>query len=271
MNRKGLIILTGAYGQTSNRLFQHVWLDSFCKEHGMRFYNPFMDDLKKVYPGLVVEPPGKLLQWIARFVGSWKIMRKLFSLNCNDENKLESYHRRAINSRLLFLYGWFFRSPETAQNYRNYYQQIFDPAIDKDNLEREFLTLDSTNSIRVAVHIRRGDYDTFEGGMYYFPDSVYIHYMQKLQDLLHNKCRFIIFSNDPGLSKEQYVQVFQERVMFSEKSVFEDYFIMSECDRIIGPPSTFSMWASYLGEVPRFEIILPDAKISLTDFSICNG
>ena len=41
---------------------------------------------------------------------------------------------------------------------------------------------------------------------------------------------------------------------------------MSLCDYIIGPPSTFSGWASFMGRVPRLQLKSRDQAVRLEDF-----
>ena len=41
---------------------------------------------------------------------------------------------------------------------------------------------------------------------------------------------------------------------------------MSLCDYILGPPSTFSGWASFMGRVPRLEIKSRDHVVRLEEF-----
>ena len=46
----------------------------------------------------------------------------------------------------------------------------------------------------------------------------------------------------------------------------EDLYALSLCDYIIGPPSTFSMWASFYGNVPLRIVTKDESKISLDQF-----
>jgi hypothetical protein len=36
--------------------------------------------------------------------------------------------------------------------------------------------------------------------------------------------------------------------------VVQDLYALADCDLICGPPSTFNMWASFYGRVPRYEL-----------------
>lgn len=43
---------------------------------------------------------------------------------------------------------------------------------------------------------------------------------------------------------------------------------MSQCDYLIGPPSTFTGWASYIGNVPLKYIESKNIDFTLEDFKI---
>ena len=43
---------------------------------------------------------------------------------------------------------------------------------------------------------------------------------------------------------------------------------MSLCDAILGPPSTFSQWASFMGRVPRLQIKSRDQIVREEDFAV---
>ena len=55
--------------------------------------------------------------------------------------------------------------------------------------------------------------------------------------------------------------------MLKERSDIEDLYALSICDYILGPPSTFSMWASFYGGVPLRFIKHSNDKIFLREFS----
>ena len=44
----------------------------------------------------------------------------------------------------------------------------------------------------------------------------------------------------------------------------EDQIILQSCDIILGPPSTFSMWASYISQIPLIKL----SSMEIKEFSI---
>ena len=100
----------------------------------------------------------------------------------------------------------------------------------------------------VAVHIRRGDYKTFLDGKYYFEDDVYLKKMEQINHLLAPvKVVFDIFSNEK-IDINNFTTL--NASFRNDNTPIGDMWGISLCDFIIGPLSTFSMWASFLKKVP---------------------
>lgn len=121
------------------------------------------------------------------------------------------------------------------------------------------------DGVTVGVHIRRGDYKSWRGGAYYYDDSTYIRVIQTLASQLRNqgvKCRFLICSNEPfdaELSEFELIRI-------PEASSMDDLCALSQCDYIVGPPSSFSQWASFYGDVPLHLLLDAREEIDLIDF-----
>jgi len=264
-----MVLLTDPYGQTSNNFFQHIHLDSFCKEKGICFFNPFLRKAYSDYPGL----KGNLLQEIMysiilglRKSGFLSLLRKKqFDID-------DPIHQAVItNNKILLCKGWLFRSFDTTIKFRKYYQNLFDPKIDKRYYKDTFLKKSFSDEVLIGVHIRRGDYKYFTNGVYFYNDNVYIDKIHQLLSCLNGKShKVLLFSDDKTLNIKEFKESFNE-VYISNGSETIDHYLMSQCDYLIGPPSTFSLWASYIGETPFFHIENAEDIVSLEKFRICNG
>lgn len=62
-----------------------------------------------------------------------------------------------------------------------------------------------------------------------------------------------------------------DNIKKSTNEWYIDHFLMSKCDYLIGPPSTFTMWASYIGKVKYYHIENDSGEIRLSDFKYCKG
>lgn len=108
--------------------------------------------------------------------------------------------------------------------------------------------LRADGSLVVGVHLRRGDYKEAYGGRYYYSDGDYLGFMRQIAAYLERPVRFVAVTNeklDLDFFKANGMEL--ENVSGSPE---EDLVTLSECDCIVGPPSTFSWWASYYGDKP---------------------
>lgn len=265
-----MVILLGPYGQRSNNLFQHVHIDSYCRDNKVYFYNRFIHQFRNEYPN--IGKANRFLDLILKLKIPQILYRfKLIKyIDFNDVTCNGQYKAAVRKYPLLSCEGWFLWSNTTVAKYRKFYQHMFDPAVDKVLLHARFLGRKIEDTKIVGVHIRRGDYIQHEDGKYFFDDAVYLNKMQQIVTQIDSNIKFLLFTNDDAVSKELYKQAFTD-VLFSDCSPIEDHYLMSQCDYLIGPPSTFNMWASYMGDVPLYHIYEADATISLEDFEVLHS
>jgi hypothetical protein len=100
----------------------------------------------------------------------------------------------------------------------------------------------------VGIHMRRGDYQTHCGGKYYYSWSDYNCLMQRISEIITDKMTFLLCSEET-IPMEAF-QGFE--VKMGPGSPVEDMYALSGCDYLIGPPSSFSGWASFIGNVPIY-------------------
>lgn len=119
-----------------------------------------------------------------------------------------------------------------------------------------------SDAVRLGVHIRRGDYRTFCGGKYFYDDKVYIDYIKTFAARYGEKMvKVYICGNDPHLDKDLYrSQIPSAELFFPNGNPGEDLCVLSECDYLIGAPSTFSLVASMYHDIPLLWMHTPDAE-----------
>ncbi len=102
--------------------------------------------------------------------------------------------------------------------------------------------------IQIGVHIRRTDYKTYMSGAYYFSDQQYANVCHKIENCLTNyPTRFIIFS-DEAIDLDLYSGL---DISINGGNMYEDFASMTQCNCLIGPPSSFANAASFIGDVSR--------------------
>lgn len=146
-------------------------------------------------------------------------------------------------------------------------KRIFLPApfVIKD-VEDSFEEYRQKDCIIIGMHFRRGDYKTFENGKYYYSDLQYANMMEQTQKLfssLNRKVIFFIASNEK-ISPEIFKNF--SCFLLANGSPVKDMWGLANCDYILGPPSTFSAWASLYNRVPIYFIEDINKDISFDSF-----
>ena len=119
--------------------------------------------------------------------------------------------------------------------------------------------------ILVGLHLRRGDYATYRGGEYYYDDATYAAFLRRVSaEFPGQRLRFLFCSNE-AIDPAAFAEF--SHFTIPDATGPEDLYALSRCDYILGPPSTYSMWASYYGRVPLIFLESADTPIKREDFS----
>lgn len=264
-------ILVKYFGNHSNRLMQLAHIEAACREHNQKFVNLCFSDMKKYYNN----PNVPLLYNYNLSVFILKAILKIQKIIGFSWLKVYQYNRVDIDyekeqpfeclTKHAIIYGFYFRCPDLIEKHKHYFQYAYclkKKYYENNDIWKWLCNIESNNKV-VAIHIRRGDYKDFGAGCYYYGDDVYLNCVSQMSELLGNKVKFILFSD------ENISNVFSSYdIVISHEEWYVDQFIMSKCDYIIGPPSSFSGWASYMGDVPLYHIRNTKKQLSLNDFTI---
>lgn len=170
-------------------------------------------------------------------------------------------------TKIVLAQGWQFRDPENFNKHAEKLRQFFAPLQQYADEVKAIITAAKAQAAVVyGVHIRRGDYARYEGGKYFFTDEVYADKMMQLvaqNKAIGKTCAFVICSNE-SVIKENYPQELQ--LITGARHFITDLYLLADCDGIIGPPSTFSGWASFYGKVPIQHIQSKEDAIFLGDY-----
>lgn len=189
---------------------------------------------------------------------------------CTDKYYWETLPQRSSKkkSRILFVSVDYPKATIANTRFHQQLQDLFRPKrhyIEK--VKGVIYKQKSKADLLIGVHIRRGDYTVFKAGTYWFDDPTYCHYMTELEELFRasgQKVAFLLCSDEPvQLRNYKPINCF----CIEEAEAIEDLYALSLCDYIIGPPSTFSMWASFYGQVPLRILKSSEEKVTLDQFS----
>jgi len=258
-----LICLSILGGGRGNDLFQFMHADAFCRRNGVTFYSPtFTEKYCKDFPNLPKSPKTPYL--VKKFLYN-QYYRKV-NPNCiigfTDEKKIPKYRAQIKKDFLVnFCYGWFFNNDFYREEDIRHYQKLFDPNVDKETLKQKYLQLQSNEKL-IGIHIRRGDYKDFMDGKYFYDYDMYIKKIKELlKSIPESNYKFLICTNEENFDLERYRTEFGN-VIQSQEGPLEDQYLMSQAHYLLGAPSTFSQWASVMGEVPYYHIYHPEETIT---------
>ena len=260
-------VICDAPGQTCNRLWTYVTSVARCVAEKRRMVIIFYDWTIEDFPHLLHCPFIYFPLW-----HKWYLERGNGWNNYKGLTWKVTHNKTwdKIFSAFGFKKGW------DTMNDTRYLQQtkpqlrhIFQPRKDiTDRAERMMAEIRRDNDLVVGIHIRHGDYKTFWDGRYYYTLEEYHQFMLQIKALHPDKrVAFFISSN------EQFdVSTFEgcRCYRFGKETSGDmlDLHTLSLCDRILGPWSTYSRWASFIGEVPLCFIKQKSQQLTDEDFSI---
>ena len=168
----------------------------------------------------------------------------------NEQCDLQSkrFQDAVQSGRTVLALGWQFRSEPLLDRHQQKIREHF-RLVPKHHNTVESLSnrLRESCNVLVGVHIRHGDYKTFEGGRYFFEVSAYVKIMREIaQQLSPQEVTFLVCSN----GKFEPREFAGLDVHFGPGHLVEDMYSFAKTDLIIGPPSTYTHWASFYGQVP---------------------
>lgn len=259
-------VICDAPGQTCNRLWTYVASVAQCiaehKDMVIIFYDWTIEDFPHLLHAPFIHYP--LWQpWFLKLPKGWGWYKHL---------TWEVTHNNIWNNifKLLgFTKGWDTRTDTRyLQTTLPKLKQIFRPKeeimLKAENLITE---LKKTNDIVVGVHIRRGDYATWNDGRFFYSLDDYHHFMLCVQKLYkEQKVSFFISSNE-DFSLDIFESCECRRFEKEPSGAILDLYTLSICDRIIGPFSSYSRWASFIGEIPLCFLETKDQQFTEDSFS----
>lgn len=277
-----MVIMGSKSGQLANRLFTFSHFIANALEYKYKLVNPAFNEYRMYFNSTRLNDFGNNQisvtnpMLIPFFRGCKFPLTKFFkrslihSVYVADDNEFDlndvSYQNLVHNKKLIIMYGWLFRDPINIQKHAKLIRHLFEPAEQyRKSIQHCLSSSKKKGTIIIGVHIRRGDYKLWQSGKYYYNDNVYIHMMRQLEKLFNEPQKevcFLIVSNE-YINNDLLTSVNATKGPGTE---IGDLYALSKCDFIIGPPSTYTMWASFHGKVPLSHIMSADDVLNIEHF-----
>jgi len=193
---------------------------------------------------------------------------KFFNQTPGGEGYDISVHEftKVASKRIVLVDGWQYTDRAALHKHADIIRKIFTP--NKKYLnniqhlkEKSFSKYEKV----IGVHLRKGDYSSFNEGKWFYSNADYIHFMKQISLLpsFKNKKVGFLLCSDEKIDPADFEDF---SIIDSTNFFVEDLYALSDCDLIIGPPSTFSSWAAFYGNKPLLHIFEKEMKITAGSF-----
>lgn len=265
------MIFTLDYGQLANNILQYGHVFAWAKENGqrcigLRFASKYPTGFRICHDPL----HHKIVYLLVKILVKLKLITRIsYTAGTINANKAEK-DAQMKKSILSFVQGWNIRNYDLFLKYKSDIVSLF--TFDKDiqeSVNQKFLQAEHGEpALRIGVHIRRGDYKWLCPN-YYYEAEEYLHALKETLKLFgEQKISVFICSNDSKISEADFEAITSERVQvqFPRGNAYQDLYLLSQCDYIIGAPSTYSLVATMYGKAKIKWMLNPTKSIELTDF-----
>lgn len=288
------IVIARKVGRLANRILLFSHFVAASVEHGFVVWNPAFftyasnfpatagDALPRFPPNPHPVPPlpgaPRLLYAVAKSVADLLYnvqqcggdvglirLRRDQSLDLNDRSFVQLLGRQ----RFVFVQDWFFRNRENCERHRDVIVDFFTPWASTLSRARAIVEpARGAGDLVVGVHIRLGDYATFKGGRFYYSTEQYRTLMAKTEAAFPGREVVFLVCSDAPVDR-RVLDGFQ--FALGTGHPVEDLYAFARCDLLIGPPSTYTTWASFYGEVPLCRIYEAKQQIVPDSFVVRRG
>jgi hypothetical protein len=293
------VLIASKSGRLGNRLFQNAHFMGSALAHGYRLLNPSLDEYAPLLLGarhnpLCGVPPlwevgdaelASQLRSISMRLSealvpaaSMLCPHRIGILDIRDRHDAEGsqfdlgapeFLKLLHPGAFVAVHGWGFSDHPNLARFRpdivNYHapvEPIASAARSAVNRAREF------SGMVIGVHIRQEDYRFWKGGIHYYEAEDYARWMRVCAEVWSDATPAFLICSSNDFDPAPFRGL---RMVSGPGFPMGDLHALSLCDRIMGPPSTFSQWASYSGNIPLCILESKASKVSPEAFRNHSG
>lgn len=237
-------------GRLCNNLLQYGHVYAWGREHGrqtmsMRFAYKYR------YFNICHTRRHNILSYLfAKYGAKWGLLPVAEFDEAGKDYSTEE--QMMLSHSNIVVEGWYARWYDLFLKYREEIVRLF--AFDDGVKVRPDRLMASVPAatLKLGLHVRRGDYKTWHEGRYYYTDGQYIGFVRQFLAMHTGRdVHVFVCGNDPAIDRDGWRNALAgTAVDFPCGSPGEDLYLLSRCDFLIGPPSTFSLVAAMYRDVP---------------------
>lgn len=251
--------------QMCNNLLQFAHVYAWGREHGRRTISMRFSYKYPYFHIQHTDHTSFIWYLLAKYAAALHILPTV-SFKHSDCDR-ERLIRKMEKHRNIVVAGWHARFYDLFLKYRDEITALFafEPIIYnkvKDIMDADRQGYARQDTLTLGIHIRRGDYKEWRDGRYYYDDDTFIAYISTFAEE-HKDKNIIAYicGNDPKLDIEYFRSKLEGiTVRYPQGNPAEDLCLLSECDYLIGPPSTFSLVAAMYHDLPLCWMVRKDVR-----------
>jgi hypothetical protein len=286
------LVVLQSIGQLGNRLTHFAHLIAFAASEGIRVFNPSFsiyseffqgtrDNLLCSYPARHGRSFGKASQRTLYYIlraaalaGVTHINKRWITVNLHwtaGDYDLERPAFRQLTDQYntVFLTGsyrhrCFGGLERAAPDIREYFQLV--PRL-QSRVTKHMAPIKNRADIVVGLHVRQGDNFTDVVRRDAFSSEEYAEVARRINTCFPGKTVHFMMCSNVEQPREVYKGL---NISHGPGDFVSDMYSLAECDYIIGPgQSSFTAWASFMGQKPFYPLFNPKAEFGLEDFKVC--
>lgn len=290
---KKLIFITSPFGDLGNRLFLFSNIIAFARENNTIVVHLGLGHLRRQLQGpnlglIASYPPGrwpkihsdyfestlKQLAWAAEAIAFsnhsltwWRSIRinnsssMAFEMINLDDPCFKAWFK---TKHSLFLSGYQYLASASIQPNQSEIREYLQLAVSESDplvaLHREFM---NQHDLLIGVVIRHGDYRHFMEGRYFYETACYADWIKQLTSILPGKKQGFVITGNDGIAPDGLETI---DFIFLPHGELATRLILSRCDMIISPPSSYAGWCAFSGNIPLLLITSKHQQMRICDF-----
>ncbi len=261
------MIFVMGYGQMCNNMLQlghfYAWATENNKHViGLRFCYKYLDFELSSYKGY---------NWLTYIYAKYAAKLNLVkTVDFANESDLNNENLTLLQTGNVVVKGWFLRDFELFLKHQETIRKMFSFKQSVTSSVNKFLEnlRQPSQELKIGLHIRRGDYARWFKGIYFYSDDDYISFIKSFsKNKGISKFQIYISSNDAELNLDSFKKEFgSNNIVFMKGKPTQELYLLSLCDYILGPPSTFSLMAAFYQNKPLCWVYDKRAEIEEQSF-----